>query len=126
MMLTREEKQLLAEIGFLGISTNRLDEARAIFSMLCSEMPENEAGFVGLALTLMAQGRGYEAQGVLDAAPSSDVTLAFSVLAAVATGATTEARDKLGELETLGPAPHLLTMARAALDDPALAERHIR
>ncbi|MCT4682650.1 MAG: tetratricopeptide repeat protein [Roseicyclus sp.] len=122
MILAREDRKLLTEIGFLGISSNRPDEAAAIFALLCEEMPDNDAGFVGLAFARMAQGRPDAALDVLSRAPASDVTLAMSVLALAAAGAVPEARDRLAELETLGPAEDLLAMARAALDAPASAE----
>lgn len=126
MILTREDRQLLAEIGFLGISANRPQDAEAIFAMLCKEMPDNDAGFVGLAFALMAQGRPEDAGQALDRAPASDVTLAFKVLALAAAGSMTQAAACLDELQTLGPSQELMAMARAALDDPAAAKGHSR
>lgn len=126
MILAREDRKLLTEIGFLGISSNRPDEAAAIFSLLCEEMPDNDAGFVGLAFAHMALWRPDAALDVLSRAPSSDVILAISVLVLAASGALTEARERLAELETLGPTDDLLAMARAALDEPASAEGLLR
>ncbi|VVE48361.1 hypothetical protein PIN31115_04517 [Pandoraea iniqua] len=66
-VLSRDDVQLLTEIGFVGIG--RKDPARAatLFRALCVLRPQSPFPYTGLAIALMSGGRPGEAAALLQA-----------------------------------------------------------
>lgn len=98
-LIESSELRLLAEIGLLGISKDMAQDARPVFECLKALRPEQETGYVGLALAAMAENDAQGAYDILKSAPATDAVSAFKVLALKQSGQDKAARLNAEDLQ---------------------------
>lgn len=114
MELTREEAQLLAELGFVGISRGRNRDAEMVFYALYRMRPKEEAAIVGLAMARLSQGNPAGALAVLTEARQTETVMAFAAVAHGSLGDLASARELAEELDEIGAPEALRAIARSA------------
>ncbi|MCL3883301.1 DUF1039 domain-containing protein [Marivita sp. GX14005] len=112
--LDSDAVKVLADIGFLGISRGRPEEAARIFEALTLIRPDEEVGPVGLAMARLGAGDPAAARQALSQAPQTEAVMAFTCVALARQGDRAGAREIFEELDTIAPGSELTGIARAA------------
>ncbi len=107
--------RMMADIGFLGISRGRFDDAATVFLALRAVRPNEDVGVVGGAVACLGAGDTAGAMKILRAARQSEPVLAFSCVALMQGGQKAAAEDILADLEATAPDSPLTEMARASI-----------
>lgn len=80
-LLSSPDVRILTDLGFMSVSRGLLIHAAAIFEGVKAARPQQEAGFIGMALVYIAAGDYEKAISTLKPLPPSDETRAFLGLA---------------------------------------------
>ncbi|MFN3146703.1 MAG: hypothetical protein ACE368_16355 [Paracoccaceae bacterium] len=107
--------RMMADIGFLGISRGRFDDAATVFAALRAVRPDEDVGVIGGAVACLGTRDVAGALRILRAARQSETVLAFSCVALMQDGQRDAARDILADLEATAPDSPLTEMARASI-----------
>lgn len=118
-LFTREDRQLLAEIGFMAIGGGFPAAAALIFEAVeivsPAGAPNLEAARIGRALAALGLGCPDDAVAILRAAPPSDAVAVYLGMALARAGAREEAEEVLSDLLATGPDEAHAELARATL-----------
>ncbi|MEL6773916.1 MAG: hypothetical protein AAFP23_04080 [Pseudomonadota bacterium] len=119
-LVTAEDRQALADLGFMALGQARPDLAVPLFEGLVALSPPGgtaiEAAAIGLGMAHVGIGEPEKAVGILrDAPPSESVTL-YLAIALAGSGKIAEAREMLEDLLALGADPAHATLARETLE----------
>ncbi|MGR3483850.1 MAG: tetratricopeptide repeat protein [Paracoccaceae bacterium] len=114
--LDTEAVRRLADIGFLGISRGRFDDAEAVFAALRVTRPQHEIGPLGTAVARLGRDDPAGAWEVLRDAPQTEAVMAFGCIAALRAGERGLAEDLYEELSDRSPDGPLTQLAQAALE----------
>lgn len=110
-----EDVRLLVELGFMALSAGLAADARAIFAGVAALRPRQEAGPLGLALCLLAEGEVDAAVATLRALPPGDAAQTWLGMALARQGNAAEAAEILGRVVADAPATPFADLAAALL-----------
>lgn len=110
-----EDVRLLVELGFMALSAGLTADARAIFGGVVALRPRQEAGPLGLALCLLAEGEVDGAVATLRSLPPTDAALTYLGMALIRQGNAAEAAEILGRVVGGGAAAPFAALAAALL-----------
>lgn len=114
-MIQSDELRTLVDLGFLAATRGWADEARPIFDAVRAVRPHEPAGFVGLALLALNDGRPADAVKLLRQAAPADSVRAFLGAALLQLGETEEARSVLQDVIDTASDPAPKDLARVLL-----------
>ncbi|MEO9530045.1 tetratricopeptide repeat protein [Roseibium sp.] len=116
-IITSQDLQLLADIGFIAGSRGMNDHANAIFEAIRALRPEQEAGFLGSAMIRILAGDPGAAIKELEKAPTTVATRTFLGIALVQQGNVPRGREVLEAVVSTAPDTPFAHLAETTLTD---------
>lgn len=93
-VLTAEDLRLLASVGFYSVNRGNAPHGERIFRSLCKLRPTRACGFIGLALSLIAQRKADDAVSVLRSAKQVQIDEQPEIMAYLGLALATAGRMK--------------------------------